>query len=115
MPSARDIAIELRKLADALDKQPETELTQARVYFMHGFSGNKTKFLNLGKLLPRPLSKEYETGKFPDFILTHSTDALVIEASIQRSEVCEILEPAREAVYHCPSIFSDEEEESIAS
>lgn len=61
MPKAADIAIELRKLADRLDSNPEAELVAPTIYFTHAYlaaSFNaKNLFLALAKLLPRPLKK----------------------------------------------------------
>ena len=54
MPFARDVANELRKLADALDKEPKTEVAQPLFSFINN---TKEKFMASARLLPRPLAK----------------------------------------------------------
>jgi hypothetical protein len=111
-PKASDVATELRNLADAIDKLGDAETIRPFVYFGHA-DNRKECFIALAKVLPRPLTKIYEEGPYPDLKLEHNNDNLHITAAIPRSEVCEIVEPARPAKYHCPSIFSTEEEASL--
>jgi hypothetical protein len=109
--TAAAVASELRILADALAVNPELEITRPTVYFYHG--SEKGTFVELAKLLPRPLTKRVDpdTDAYPDFYLEHDTPGISLIATIRRSAICEIVEPARPAVYHCPPILSPEEEE----
>ncbi len=52
MPKAHEVASELRKLANSLDREPETLITQPLVFFNTG--ARKSEFLNLARLFPRP-------------------------------------------------------------
>lgn len=111
MPKAHEVAAELIKLAVALNKEPETTIARPLVLFSN--SGDKQQFLNTARLMPRPFIKEFETCSYPYLRLIHKTDAIHIDVSIPRSQVCEVLEPAREAVYYCPGIFTAEEEAEL--
>jgi hypothetical protein len=109
-PTAGQVAAELRRVADALDRHPEVEVSTAFLTF-HGndyFStdNGREKFLNTVKVLPRPLKKTFGVGIIE---VENLTSALRTRAYIDRSAVCEIVEPAKPAVYHCPSLLSDEE------
>ena len=111
---ASDVATELRKLADSIDGLGETEISRPFIYFSHSSGDDrKERFIALAKVLPRPLKKTYGEGSYPDLTLAYVGTHLRITASIPRSEVCEVLEPAKPAVYHCPSIFSQEEESAL--
>lgn len=109
MPKANEVATELRKLADALSVQPETEIDKPRVIFSYY---EKEPFIAAVRLLPHPLTKkiDYPDEKFASMVVTYNTDAICISASAPRSKTCEIIEPAKPAVYDCPSLLSEEEE-----
>jgi hypothetical protein len=113
MVKAGAIAIELRKLADALDTNPEAETVQPTLMF--GCWSNKPAFFAAASLVPRPAKKDW--GKPEDqyayLNVTHESEALKVQATIWRSEVCEIVEPARPAVFRCPSILSEAEEAAL--
>lgn len=111
MPLAKDVAAELRKLADCLDKSPNAEIVRSHVSFWH-FSDNKDNFLSLAHLLPRPLKKFYEGD---DFRLRYEKETIQILSSISRKQVCTLIAPAKPAVYDCPSILSDAEEAQIGA
>ena len=113
MPKAINVAIELHKLADAIEKLGDQEMSSPFVYFSHASSENSESFVALGKVLPRPLKKDYGIGNYPDFQLKFRNDNISITSSIPRSSVCEMIEPARPAQFNCPSIFSDEEEKEM--
>lgn len=117
MPKAHDVAEELRKLADGLDKEPEAKITDASVYFSHWMSDEKRKmmFLTLARLLPRPLQKQYpkEDAQGGDLELIYKSAAMRINASIPRSVVCHIVEPAKPAVYKCEPLLSEEDEKEL--
>ena len=100
----------MRKLADALDVQPEQEAARPSVYFSCKYKDDgKELFLGLAKLLPRPLKKS-DGFDHSEMDLTYSSDALRIHASIERSKVCRLIEPAREAKFECEPLLSAEEE-----
>ena len=109
---AGKVATELRKLADALDKEPETNIVGASVYFSCKYKGDagKKAFLALAKLLPRPLAKKPDNS---NFWLTGGNGALNTDAYIERSQVCTLVEEAKPAVYACPSILSEAEEAAL--
>jgi hypothetical protein len=112
MTTAGDVAAELRKLAEALDKEPEANVVKGSLWFWNGV--NKDSFLNLVRLVPRPLKKVYEEGIGASVIATHETDALTIELRIARNSVCQIVEPAKPAVYKCEPLLTDEKEATLA-
>lgn len=111
MPLASAVAAELRQLADSLDRNPEASIPQGWLSFSRDWGkDDKDKFLNVCRLMPRPATKKYtETS----VTLTHATKNLNIYATIDRSEVCEIIEPARAAVYNCSPILSAEEDAEL--
>jgi hypothetical protein len=121
MPKAKagEIATELRRVADALDKEPETALPQPLLSFYcndHGAADKgKAVFLATVRLLPRPLTKapsdtvyQVEHGR------NDSEAAIWLRAQIDRSSVCTVIEPAKPAVYDCPALLSEEEEAELA-
>jgi len=116
-PKASEVATELRKLADSIDKLGDAEVSRPFVYFSHSSYGDnkKERFVALAKVLPRPLKKEYGDGPYPELKLEFSNESISVLSVIPRSEVCEIIEPARPAKYHCPSIFTTEEESDLGS
>ncbi len=83
------------------------------MYFSHTYISNpKSKFLGLATLLPRPLKKG--EGYTKDVLeLTHETPAIIIQAYIDKSETCELVEPAKPAVYRRVPILSLDEEDSL--
>lgn len=106
---ASELATKLRKLADGLDRAPEAEITP---YFsITPRHDNKETFLELAKVLPRPLTKKihHEGTAYEDFTLEGDGFCLCIP----RSKMCILVEPARPARYECPSILSDEEESAL--
>jgi len=111
-PKANEVATELRKLADSIEKLGDAETIRPFVYFGYA-KNNKECFIALAKVLPRPLVKNYEDGEYPQLKLEYESDNLSLMAVIPRSEVCEIVEPARPAKYHCPSIFTTDEEAAL--
>lgn len=113
MPKANEVAAELRKLADALDRIGECEVSAPNVYFSYCFEGSAAKddFLALAKILPRPLTKEYPAGDTMD--LVYKTNAIRVRTYIERSKVCTLIEPSRKAVYRCEPLLSPEEEDAL--
>ena len=108
---ASELATKLRALADGLDKASDAEIFP---YVSIRSSGdNKETFLELAKVLPRPLTKRirYEGARYEEFIL--EGDGFVL--CIPRSAMCILVEPARPARYECPSILSEEEEAALGT
>lgn len=114
-PKASEVATELRNLADRIEKLGDAEVSRPFVYFSHSSYGDnkKERFVALAKVLPRPLKKTYGEGSHPDMKLEFSNESISVLSVIPRSEVCEIVEPARPAKYHCPSIFTTDEEDAL--
>lgn len=116
MTTAGAVAIELRRVADALDKEPEAPFEQPMVSFycnryLEADKG-KAVFLNVVRLLPKPLTKKPSDTVME---LEYQTDAIRLRAQIDRSVVCTVVEPAKPAVYRCEPLLSLEEEPSLAS
>lgn len=114
MPTTAAIAAELRRIADVLDKQPELEVVQPRLSFYHsyGYGRGKDAFIALAKMFPRPIEKG-DGYNHEQYTLTHKTEALEVYASIDKSQVCTLVEPARPARYDCKPILSLEEEAAL--
>ena len=116
MAKAKQVAAALRTIAENLDKEPESEVG---TYFLIDVVGNdKQVFLNKARLMPRPVTKKWS----PDSLtLTHnfmaSSDkydyALRYYIEIPRNTVCELVEPAKPAVYRCEPLLLEEEEAAI--
>ena len=110
--TAGQVATELRKIADALNKQPETPVVRGSLYFCCSYKGDagKKAFISLAKLLPHPLA-EWPNNDI--YWLTSGNDALTTDLYITRTQICTLVEPAKPAVYDCPSILSQEEEDAL--
>ncbi len=109
---AIDAVANLRKLADLLEKHGDTEILMAtaRIWF-----DSKESFLVFARDFPRPYAKEFQEEQYGSLILTHGklTETGDINLDIYRSAICKMIEPARPAKFHCPSIFSPEEEAGL--
>lgn len=110
--TAGKVATELRKLADALDKEPEALTVRADIYFSCTYDGDngKAAFLNLARMLPRPFAK------YPDqdrYWLKGGNESVSFHLYIERSAVCTLKKPAQPAEYECPSILSELEEAAL--
>ena len=103
------VALELRRIADALVKEPEAEVTRPSLWFWCW--SNKDEFLNLVRLLPRPLTKDYTDDS--ELIMRGEYEAIDFQCRINRSAVCTLIEPAKPAVYNCEPLLSDEEEAAL--
>jgi hypothetical protein len=114
--TAGSVAFELRRIANALDNEPDAEIERPMVSFYCNsylsLDKGKSVFVKTVHLLPKPLSKMPDEGSMA---LEHKTDAIWIHVSIDRSVVCEIVEPARPAVYRCEPILPLEEENGLES
>jgi len=114
MPKSSEIAAELRKIADALDLNPNVEVKKPCLSFYYSFGETKESFLAAARLIPHPVEKVYGTdGAYPRVSVRRDTDALLTEASIYRKTICTIVEPARPAVYDCNLTLSEAEDASL--
>lgn len=116
MTTAGEVAKELRRLADALDNNPDSIIRKAQVFFS---CDTKDQFVATVSVLPRPLRKRVEDDtRFETLnrvIVSQDSNSLYFEASVYKSLTCELVEPAKPAVYRCAPILSLEEEESLVS
>lgn len=115
MPKASEVAAELRKFADSLDRNPDAEIAVPAIYSHHWYKDSKQAFMNLARLMPRPLVKSLSYGDKPDRVLTYESPALRIVASIPQSLTCELIAPATPAVYRCDPILSESEDAELES
>jgi hypothetical protein len=112
---AHEVAQELRRIADALDREPETEVQPAWVLF---YCEDKETFLATASLMPRPLVKRYDNSdkRWDRLRLKNSYDQdrpVHLDCSVPRSVICTLVKPAQEAVYECEPILSQLEEDSL--
>lgn len=114
MTTAGAVAIELRKLADSLDQNPAAEVPSLHVYFSCSYLGAKSKdiFLGLVKIMPRPLKKEYKSD---EVWVKYDPEVISVAAFVERSKVCELVEPAKSAIYRCEPLLSEDETESATA
>jgi hypothetical protein len=112
MPLAKEVAIELSKLADALNQEPDAELPRTYVSF---YCETKAQFIGSVQSIPRPLVKSEDRDDDPwkRIRVAHETPALHINASVLKSLTCELVTPARPAVYRCDPILSLEEDAAL--
>jgi hypothetical protein len=113
MPKAHEIATELRKMADGLDAQPEANLPQPTVYW---YCDTKPEFIASVPFIPRPLNKR-EDKDGPESMrrirLDYNVPSIRITTSVYKSLTCELVEPAKPAVYRCDPILSALEEVAL--
>lgn len=112
MPKASEVAYELRKLADALDTIADAEIQKARISFFH-FNDDKHMFLSLAKAFPRPFLKKYSDAPNGYLDIVREASAMYLCASIPRSTICRLVEPAKAAVYECDTLLSADEESTL--
>lgn len=109
MPKAKEVAAELRKLAEGLESDPEAEVSQPWITFWPG----KEAFLSLARLLPRPISKKYDANDVTLAYGSPSGTPIYVRAVAGRTLVCRLVEPAKPAVYECEPLLSEAEEAQI--
>lgn len=113
MITAHDVATELRKLADSFDQKPEAIVCRATVSF---YCDTKEEFLSAASLLPRPYSKgedDYGSTAYRRIHLNHETSAMLVDVNVYKHLTCELVEPAKPAVYRCDPILSAIEEVNL--
>lgn len=112
MPLAKDVATELRKLAYALDQTPDQSVPKPFILFS---ADDKDSFLRIARSIPRPFKKSIdgEDTRWPEITVTHETETAYIWAKVPQSLTCELVEPAKPAVYRCEPILSAEEDAEL--
>lgn len=117
MPLAKEIAIELRKVADALDLNPEVEVIIPTLDFWYSLGSTKEQFLATARILPRPVKKNYptDTGNYSRVSVDYETPALKVSTSIYRETICRIVKPAKPAEYYCELTLLDHEDAELES
>ena len=111
MTTAGAVAAELRRIADALDKEGDAPMKEPYLYFI---PHSKEQFLGLPRLLPKPLYKggddfHYELKTYQNW----SDSAVYTKAWISRSKVCKLVKPAQPAEYKCEPLLSEDEEAAL--
>jgi hypothetical protein len=109
MPTPQAIAAELRKVADGLDRvDSEINIPYAFLHFDHK---TKESFLATAKVFPRPLKKDLICPEkpFAEIRLSYSSEALHLWTKVLQSLTCELVEPAKPAVYRCDPLLSEVE------
>ncbi len=109
MYAAKEVAQEMRRIAEGLDQVPDL---QVRAYFhFEPALGDKETFVSMAKAMPKPMTKRvYNEGtSYEEFGLCSEFWSI----RIPRNAICKIVEPAKPAVYECRSIFSPEEEAEL--
>lgn len=111
MPLAKDVATELRKLAEYLDAAPDAIVPTPWLSFNRDYGkDDKEKFLAVVRLMPKPLEKIWTER---DLTIKYKSPVITAIARIDRSDMCELVEPARPAVYRCDPILSAEEDAEL--
>lgn len=108
MPNAREIATELRRIADAIEREPETQLVRPMLSF---YCNEKDEFLASARLLPRPMKKDMTEHRYG---LENMDSVVWLRSMVDRNKVCTLVKPAVPAVYDCAPLLSEEEENSLA-
>lgn len=117
MPTLREIAIELRRAADALEKGGDTKVCQPYLSF---YCERKDEFLAVAAALPRPVYKEPDESQYAlcnlpwkDGVRQWDSRSVDLTVKIARSKICKLVKEAQPAQYECEPLLSDTEEESL--
>lgn len=117
MPKAHEVATELRRFADALDKQPDLIIPRP---FLNMATHSKEEFLNVVSVFPRPFYKNFEPETLEILnvpILDERTQwddrAIHAYACVPRKDMCRLVKEAQPAVYECDPLLDDAELEAI--
>jgi hypothetical protein len=112
MPKASEVAANLRRLAAALESEPETIVTRPLCFF---YPDDKQELSTITRLLPRPLAKFAEgEGEYDNIgveVGSGSEEAVWVRASINRSKTCERVQTGTKIVPSC--VLSAREETVI--
>lgn len=113
MAKPQEVATELRKWADALDRMDSgIKITPPFLLFSHSA---KDSFQAMARTMPRPFQKKnaYPGEKYAEIQLKYVTDAIISQVSVPQALTCELVEPARPAIYRCDPILSPEEDAAL--
>jgi hypothetical protein len=115
MPKSSEVAAELRKIADALDLEPEINVERPYLNFSHYSKTMKDSFLAVARLLPRPLKKTYPTddNEYSSVAVSYDSPGLYVSDSIIRTAVCTVITPAQPAKYDCELTLLDHEDAAL--
>ena len=111
--TSREIAKQLRILADAFDANPDLELEPLHIDSPHVGSDDKKRFIDLAKCLPRPIENAWGSE---DLKITWGKpwgDPVSLTATISRKHICRMVEPAKPAVYEWDPLLSEDEIDSL--
>lgn len=110
MTTAGQVAIELRKLADALDKEPAAAIVRPYILFN---TDDKEVFLALARMFPRPYDKSVdgEETQWPNRQIKYQNESIHAWATCPLAKTCVLVSPAIPAKYECEPLLSAEEEE----
>ena len=110
MPLAKEVAAELRKLADTLDASSDTSVSVARIN-LHSY--DEEAFRNIVRLLPKPLKKKF-SGGFVEVIYGGLDCPIQITCSMLQERLSfRLIRPAQEAVYEHAPILSEAEDAEL--
>lgn len=117
MPLAKEIAAELRKVADALDLNPEVNTITPDLTFWYGSGSSKEQFIATARIIPRPVKKNYpkDNQSYSRVSVDYITPALKVSTSIYRETICRIVKPAQPAEYDCELTLLDHEDAELES
>ena len=109
MNTTREVANELRRVADALEQSPDLQISA--YLSISPDRDDKETFLALAKIMPRPMKKKiaFAGTIYENYCLNHAFWSL----RIPRKQMCILIEAAKPAVYDCPSILSEAEEAAL--
>jgi len=110
MPKAHEIAAELRRIADSIEREPETEMVRPMVSF---YNDTKEQFLATARLFPRPLHKDIDDRKYGLENADYRKGAVWLRSQIDRNQVCTLIKAAQPAVYDCEALLSEDEESTL--
>lgn len=113
--TAGAVAVELRKLADAFDQNPNAVVHKGWLAF---YADTKEEFVNAALLLPRPLVKGQDSDredKYTRIYVERETPALDVKVSVYKALTCVLVEPAKPAVYSCDPILSGLEIDEVTA
>jgi hypothetical protein len=104
-----ELANDLRKLADAVEGLEEVvTFSTPRIFlgFAYGNEKHKNGFIEFAKIMPKPFEKKFTEHELQ---LIYKSEALEVQAYIERDKVCKIVKPAQPAVYDCEALLSQAE------
>lgn len=117
MPTAHEVATELRRVADALDLNADVEVKKPHLVFSFWDASEKDLFLTTARVLPRPVEKKYpvDNDRLSRVRVENDSPALMVSASIYREAICRIIRPAQAAEYDCEFTLLDHEDAALTA